>query len=82
MKEKCTYIYVNNKQYTGIKVAMLLIMFVCNRGDAIQYQGGLLSRELCQAPMLLVFLTPRQALSSHPHAFIMILLESMNFHPD
>ena len=29
MKEKCTYIYVNNKQYTGIKVAMLLIMFVC-----------------------------------------------------
>ena len=38
----------------------------CNRGDTIQYHGGLRSRELCQAPMLLVFLTPRQALSSHP----------------
>ena len=32
--------------------------------------------------MLLVFLTPRQALSSHPRVFIMILWESMNFHPD
>ena len=41
-------------------------MFVCNRGDTIQYHGGLRSRELGQAPMLLVFLTPRQALSSHP----------------
>ena len=38
----------------------------CNRGDIILYHGGLRSRELCQAPMLLVFLTPRQALSSHP----------------
>ena len=28
------------------------------------------------------FLTPRQALSSHPDVFIMILWESMNFHPD
>ena len=42
-----------------------LVLF-CNRGDTIQYHGGLRSRELCQAPMLLVFLTPRQALSSHP----------------
>ena len=33
----------------------------------IQYHGSLQSRELSQAPMLLVFLTPRQALSSHPH---------------
>ena len=41
-------------------------LFVCNRGDTIQYHGGLRSRELGQAPMLLVFLTPRQALSSHP----------------
>ena len=41
-------------------------VLVCNRGDTIQYHGGLRSRELCQAPMLLVFLTPRQALSSHP----------------
>ena len=29
--------------------------------------------------MLLVFLTPRQALSSHPCIFSMILWESMNF---
>ena len=42
-------------------------LFVCNRRDKMQYPGGLLSRELGQAPMLLVFLTPRQALSSHPH---------------
>jgi hypothetical protein len=41
-------------------------LFVCNRGDTIQYHGGLWSRELGQAPMLLVFLSPRQALSSHP----------------
>ena len=30
----------------------------------------------------MVFLTPRQELvSSHPHVFIMILWDSMNFHP-
>ena len=40
---------------------------VCNRGDTVQYHGGLRSRELGQVPMLLVFLTPIQALSSHPH---------------
>ena len=33
-----------------------------------------------QAPILLL-LTPRQALSSHPHIFVMILWESMNFDP-
>ena len=43
-----------------------LIFLVCNRGDTIQYHSGLRSRELGQAPMLQVFLTPRQALSSHP----------------
>ena len=32
----------------------------------MQYFGSLQSRELGQAPMLLVFLAPRQALSSHP----------------
>ena len=32
--------------------------------------------------MLLVFLAPKQALPSHPHIFIVILWESMNFHPD
>ena len=41
-------------------------LFVCNRGDTVQYHGGLRSRELGQAPMLQVFLTPKQALSSHP----------------
>ena len=41
-------------------------LFVCNREDNIQYHGGPWSRELGQAPMLLVFLTPRQVLSSHP----------------
>ena len=40
--------------------------FVCNRGDTVQYHGHLRSRELGQATMLQVFLTPRQALSSHP----------------
>ena len=39
-------------------------VFVCNRQDIIQYHGGLRSRELGQATMLLVFLTPRQALST------------------
>ena len=47
-----------------------------------QYHGGLRSKELGQAPMLLVFLSLRQALSSHLRVFIMILWESMNFHPD
>ena len=42
-------------------------LFVCNRGDTMQYHGSLQSRELDQAPMLLVFHTPRQALSSHLH---------------
>ena len=48
-----------------LKVTSELCLYVCNRGDTIQYHGGLRSRELGQAPMLLVFLTPRQALSSH-----------------
>ena len=34
------------------------------------------TRKFGQAPILL------QALSSHPHLFIMFLCESMNFHPD
>ena len=50
----------------------------------MQYRGSLRARELgqAQAPMLLVFLTPRQALSSHLRVFIMNFWESMNFHPD
>ena len=38
-------------------------MHFFDREDVIQYFGSLQSRELGQAPMLLVFLTPRQALS-------------------
>ena len=52
--------------YTFYPPFSLRFMFVCNRGDTIQYHGGLQSRELGQAPMLLVFLTPSQALSSDP----------------
>ena len=44
-----------------------------NRVDTI-YHRGLRSRELGQAPMLLVFLIPKQALSSHPVVFIMIFV--------
>ena len=43
-----------------------ICLFVCNRGDTIQYHGGLDKGSIGQAPMLLVSLTPRQALSSHP----------------
>ena len=39
-------------------------LFVCNRGHTIQYHGGLQTRKLGQAPIL-VFLIPRPALSSH-----------------
>jgi hypothetical protein len=46
-------------------IILSCFLFVCNRRDTIQYYGGLRSRELGQAPMLQVFLTPRQALSSH-----------------
>ena len=42
-----------------------ICLFVCNRGDTVQYHSGLRSRELGQAPMLQVFLTPSQALSLH-----------------
>ena len=46
----------------SISNTLLIEVFVCHRGDTI----GTVSRELGQAPMLLVFLTPRQASSSHP----------------
>ena len=45
--------------------SIIFIILVCNRGDTIQYQGCLWSRELGQAPMLQLFLTPRQSLKSH-----------------
>ena len=44
-------------------------MFVCNRTDTI----SLPSRELGQAPMLLVFLTLRQALSSHQRQQLVLM---------
>ena len=34
--------------------------------STLEYHSGLRSRELGQAPMQQVFLTPRQELSSHP----------------
>ena len=52
-----------NKKSKGENFDLVFCLFVCNRGDNIQYHSGLRSRELGQAPM--VFLTPRQALSSH-----------------
>ena len=45
----------------------MTVLFVCNRRDTTQYHYDLRSMELGQAPMLLVFQTPRQELSSHPH---------------
>ena len=50
----------------GASICLFVCFFVCNRGDTIQHHGGLQSRELGQAPMLQEFLSPRQALSSHP----------------
>ena len=44
-----------------------LLFFVTE--ENYKYQSGLRTRELGQAPILLVFLTPRQALSSHPRVF-------------
>ena len=41
-------------------------MFVRNRVDTIQYHGGFQSRELGQAPMLLVFLTPKEGVIISP----------------
>ena len=49
-------------------------LFVCNRGDTIQYHGGLQHlRKLGQTPMLQVFLTPRPALLSHQHKTLVCL---------
>ena len=45
---------------------LFFFFFFVNREDTIYYHGRLQSRKLGQALMLLVFLTPRQALSSHP----------------
>ena len=48
---------------TKTKKYLRSCLFVCTA----QYHGSLRSRESGQAPMLQVFLTPGQALSSHPH---------------
>ena len=63
---KCLQLFNKPVCNSGMKlwhVALVFVLFVCNRGDTVQYQGGLRSRELGQDPM---FLTPRQVLSSHP----------------
>ncbi len=50
--------------------ALVLFCSRC-RGDT-KYYGGLRSRELCQAPILRVPLTPRQALLSHPQCHVFL----------
>ena len=68
---KGTEIY-NAKQGGFVDVGILDVLQIFGRAGRPQfdtsgkYHGGLLSRELGQAPMLLVFLTPTQALLSHP----------------
>ena len=74
--------YYQNKSSSIFDDPLSTPIFFCNKEDTIQYHGSLRSRELGQASMLLVLLTPIQVLSSHLCAFIMILWESMNFHPD
>ena len=55
-----TYVFSQIRLYQPLGFAKT--MFFCNRGDTLQYLSGLGSRELGQAPMLLVFLSPRQGL--------------------
>ena len=58
---------IRNSKFIICKLRVLRhsCLFFCNSGDNVQYHGGLWSRELGQAPMLQVFLTHRQVLSSH-----------------
>ena len=51
---------------------LFVCLFVTEEILNISYDGGLWLKDLGQAPMLLVFLTPRQTLSSHPCVFNMI----------
>ena len=55
-----TYVFSQIRLYQPLGFAKTICF--CNKGDTIQYLSGLGSRELGQAPMLLVFLSPRQAL--------------------
>ena len=57
----------------------IFFSFFFNKGDT-SIMARLQTRKFGQAPILL-FLTPRQALSSHPRIFVMIICESINFHP-
>ena len=64
--------------FSGKKISISqTYLFVCNRGDTEQYHGSLRSRELGPAPMLQVFLTPRQALSSHPRQQMSLAIKWM-----
>ena len=58
-------IYDSIESIMSIEISKCFFVLFCGRRDTVQYHGGLPSRELGQAHMLQVFLTPRQALSSH-----------------
>ena len=62
---KCSHQYQYKMNAANLQDGKICL-FVCNRGDTIQYHSGVPSRELGQSPMPHVFLTPRQALSPHP----------------
>ena len=63
----------NPKLCNTVLILDALNLFFGFLTEEIQYHDGLRSRELGQAPMPLVFLTPRQALSSHPHQQMVLL---------
>ena len=69
LKQSLFIIFLLLNIFVTVKSVLLkclfVCLFVCNRGDTIQYHNSLQSRELGQAPMLQVFLTPMQALSSY-----------------
>ena len=51
--------------FKGDKDRAQMGLFVCNRGDTLQYHGGLWSKELCQTPLLQVFLLGRHYHLTH-----------------
>ena len=72
--------YYSNFNFHMYINSIFVCLFVCAKGDTIWYHGGLRSRELGQAPMLLVFQTHRQALSSHPRQQMVWLFGMPNWY--